>query len=63
MIKEINPKALQYFPSDVIAVVFNPSYSFPKAPDIYKLWISEYRKYLAARGFRTHEYHGSWEGA
>jgi hypothetical protein len=60
MIREINPRALQYFPSDVITVVFNPYYTCPKAPDIYKLWISDYREYLTARGFRTHEYDGSF---
>jgi hypothetical protein len=38
---EINPRALQYFPQDIVTVVFNPSYSCPKAPDLYKLWVSD----------------------
>jgi hypothetical protein len=61
IIREIDPKALQYFPNDKITVVFNSSYSCPKAPDIYKMWISEYRELLTARGYRHHEYDGSWE--
>lgn len=56
MIKEINPRSLQYFPNDVIAVVFDPSYSCLKAPDIYKLWISDYREYLTAKGYKEHEW-------
>ena len=63
MKREINPKAQQYFPSDVITVVFDPYYSCPKAPDIYKLWISDYRELLIAKGYREHEHDGSWEGA
>jgi hypothetical protein len=59
VIKEINPKALKYFPSDVITVVFNPSYPCPKAPDIYKLWVSDYRELLTAKGFRRQDYDGS----
>jgi hypothetical protein len=57
MIKEINPKVLQYFPQpilpyDVVTVVFDPSYSCPKASDVYKLWVSDYRELLIARGLR-----------
>jgi hypothetical protein len=63
MIKEINPRSLQYFPIDIVTVVFNPHYSCPKAPDIYKLWVSDYREYLTAKGYRSYEYDGSWEGA
>lgn len=54
MIKEINPRALQYFPSFIVRAVFNPSYSCPKAPDIYKLWKSDYREYLIAIGEGEH---------
>jgi hypothetical protein len=58
--REIDPTALDYFPSDIITVVFNPSYSCPKAPDLYKLWVSDYRELLTAKGYRSHEYDGSW---
>jgi hypothetical protein len=58
---EINPKAMQYFPHDIISIVFNPYYTCPKAPDIYELWVSDYRELLTAKGFRHHEYDGSWE--
>jgi hypothetical protein len=60
VIREINPKALDYFPADVITVVFNPYYTCPKSPEIYKLWVSDYRELLTAKGYRTHEYDGSW---
>ena len=56
MIKEINPRALHYFPNDAVAVVFKPSYSCPKAPDIYKEWISDYEEYLTAKGYKKHEW-------
>ena len=59
MIKEINPRSLQYFPQNVVTVVFNQSYSCPKAPDIYKLWVSDYRELLIAKGFRIQDYDGS----
>jgi hypothetical protein len=48
--REINPRALEYFPHDIVDVVFNPRYSCPKAPDIYKLWVSDYRELLIAQG-------------
>jgi hypothetical protein len=51
--KEINPKALQYFPHDLFSVVFYRSYSCPKAPDLYKEWVSDYRELLIARGYET----------
>ena len=51
--KEINRIPLNYFPHDIIAVVFYPSYSFPKAPDLYKEWVSDYRELLIARGYET----------
>jgi hypothetical protein len=59
MIKEIDPRSLQYFPIGIVSVVFNPSYSCPKAPDVYKLWISDYRELLTAKGFRKADYDGS----
>jgi hypothetical protein len=58
MIKEINPKALQYFPQNVVTVVFNQSYSCLKAPDIYKLWVSDYKELLIAKGVNRHLYDG-----
>ena len=51
--REINPRALQYFPIDIVTVVFNSYYSCPKTPDFYKLWVSDYRELLTARGFRN----------
>ena len=50
MIRQINPKALQYFPQDLVRVVFNSDYSCPKASDLYKEWVSDYREFLIARG-------------
>jgi hypothetical protein len=59
--REINPEALQYFPQDIITVVFNPSYSCPKALDLFYSWRNDYREFLAARGFRRADYDGSFE--
>ena len=53
MIKEINPRALHYFPSFIVRAVFDPSYSCSKAPDLYKEWVSDYRELLIARGYET----------
>jgi hypothetical protein len=58
--REISPEALQYFPQDIITVVFNPSYSCPKAPDLFKVWVSDYRELLTSKGFRKAEYDGSF---
>lgn len=58
--KEINPKALQYFPHDLVSVVFYRSYSCPKAPDLFKEWISDYKELLVAKGVNRHLYDGTW---
>jgi hypothetical protein len=48
--REINPRALEYFPYGYVRVIFYSSYSCPNAPDLYKMWVSDYRELLIARG-------------
>ena len=54
MIRTINPKSLNYFPNDIISVVFNPHYSCPEAPELHKEWVADYRELLIRKGYREY---------
>jgi hypothetical protein len=68
--REIKSEALQYFPEadpnkEYIVFPFSHSdsdsdsdsdYHCPKAPELYRSWISDYRRLFVFNGFREHQY-------
>jgi hypothetical protein len=57
---EINPKALEYFPDDMVSAIFfgqpEYQYQYPQAPELFNVWKEEYRELLMLKGHREHEF-------
>jgi hypothetical protein len=44
--KEFRPEALGYFPDGFVSAAVSPCWSCPQAPDLFSVWVSDYKELL-----------------